>query len=256
MLVTTNPNNISDSLLQEAREVSDRNTATSQAFAREQMQFQEASNAKAMAFSAKQADINRKWETEMSNTAHQREIKDLMKAGLNPVLSVNKGASTPSGSSPSGVSSGGAKGDVDTGLTNMINNLLSAVIGQATALQTTSMNNQTSLEITKQNNTISELISKISANAMLGTANINAGSNQYMQKQQQAFEERMKKDYPQNTIGGISALWNNLFNGKGFSDSSAKSTSEKDTTLRAILKDMQKSFDNPDFGKLGSLFKK
>jgi len=37
------------------------------------------------------------YQTMMSNTAHQREVEDLRKAGLNPILSANKGASTPQG---------------------------------------------------------------------------------------------------------------------------------------------------------------
>lgn len=43
-----------------------------------------------------QAEWQRDWEKMMSDTAHRREVEDLKAAGLNPLLSVNKGASTPS----------------------------------------------------------------------------------------------------------------------------------------------------------------
>lgn len=55
-------------------------------------------------FNAEQADINRKFQERMSNTAHQREIKDLNRAGLNPILSAKYGgSSTPTGSMATGV---------------------------------------------------------------------------------------------------------------------------------------------------------
>lgn len=50
------------------------------------------------ALNSVEAQKNRDFQAEMSNTGHQRAVKDLKEAGLNPLLAANSSASTPSGS--------------------------------------------------------------------------------------------------------------------------------------------------------------
>lgn len=54
------------------------------------LQLQKLSNEateKSFKYNTQEATTARNWQTQMSNTSHQREVEDLKKAGLNPVLS-------------------------------------------------------------------------------------------------------------------------------------------------------------------------
>lgn len=66
----------------------------------------------AMEWESAEAQKNRDFQAEMSNTAHQRAVSDLQTAGLNPILAAGSAASTPSGAMGSGQQAGiNAKGD-------------------------------------------------------------------------------------------------------------------------------------------------
>lgn len=76
------------------------------------------------ALSMREAQKNREFQERMSSTSHQREVDDLLKAGLNPLLSGMRGASTPGGAE-------GEVGDLTRGIT--------------TAMQAAQFNAQTEL---------------------------------------------------------------------------------------------------------------
>ena len=95
------------------------------------------------AFNSEEAEKQRKWEENMANTAHQREMGDLEKAGLNPVLSANSGAVTPTGATASSGQQSAAR------MANLGDTLSNAINAYSTAKQADIAEKKTPSEIKK-----------------------------------------------------------------------------------------------------------
>ena len=121
------------------------------------------------AFNADQARQQMDFQERMSSTAHQREVKDLLAAGLNPILSANGGASTPSGASAS----------ADTSATTLKAQMAMQQMQIGAQMKIQEQNIESAQKIAKWNNDLERELGYAQLKNNVALANINAGASMY-----------------------------------------------------------------------------
>ena len=157
------------------------NTAASAQQAEQLRKWQEAQYETMRRYNSQEAKKNRDWQERMSSTAHQREVRDLIASGLNPVLSATggSGAATPSGSSASSGAPSGAMGSVDNSATSAVAGLFGSLLSSFISLEGTRVSAQSNQAIADKYTAMSKYTSELQAKTQLNTANIQAMAQKY-----------------------------------------------------------------------------
>ena len=120
-------------------------------------------------FNAEQVQKQMDFQERMSSTAHQREVKDLIAAGLNPILSSNGGASTPSGASAS----------ADTSATTLKAQMAMQQMQIGAQMKMQEQNIASAQKIARWNNDLQRELGFAQLKNNEAIANISAGASMY-----------------------------------------------------------------------------
>lgn len=186
--------------------------------AREANEFSWLSQKDSQTFNAGEAQKNRLFQLEMSNTAHQREVRDLVRAGLNPVLSANNGAAVTSGAAASSGQASGTKADIDMQSAALYSQWKMNQANNAQALKIAKMNNKNALKMTEMNAAASmyganasAAASRFAAMQAAGAAMYGAGLNYQLGQDRLTYD----KEHPNNIYQLLGEIYSRLDGGDG-----------------------------------------